>query len=73
MTDYAASYGNDNNGGAPLHFTLTAATPTAAARALRRMVADGYRNQSWGAVDLCGATYTVRNVHGRARGRFTRH
>lgn len=37
-------------------------------RYVRKLVADGYRNETWATVEVDGGCYTARNVRGRPVG-----
>jgi hypothetical protein len=68
---YQIIYGHTHADSTPGTLTLAATNDADAIRDIRKFVADGYRNETWAAIDLAdGRAYTVRNVHGKAVGRY---
>lgn len=71
MTEYTVRYGHGN--GSPGQTTIQERSWRGAIRAVRRLVADGYRGDTWATVELPGGAYTARNVGGRAVGRVVQY
>lgn len=71
MNKYQITYGHTQSDCTPGTLTLSATNDADAINETRKFVADGYRNETWAAVDLAdGRAYTVSNVHGEAVGKY---
>lgn len=72
MTKYQIKYGHTQRDCTPGSLTLKATTDAQAIDETRKFVSDGYRNETWAAIDLAdGRAYTVRNVRGKAVGAYS--
>lgn len=73
MAKYQIAYGHTMADCTPGTLTLAATNDDDAIRELCAFVADGYRNETWAALDLAnGGGYTARNVRGNAVGQYIR-
>ena len=68
---YQITYGHNLQNCAPGTLTLPATTDAEALKQISKLVTDGYRDETWAAVDLSdGRAYNVRNVRGHAVGNY---
>jgi hypothetical protein len=71
MKTYQITYGHTMADCTPGTLTLKATTDTEAIKEIREFVAEGYRNETWAAIELAdGRFYNVRNVRGEAAGTY---
>ena len=66
---YQITYGHTQADCTPGTLTLAATTEQGAISETQRFVQDGYRNETWAALDLAdGRAYSVCNIRGNAVG-----
>jgi len=71
MHKYQITYGHSTADCVPGTLTLAATNDADAIKETQKFVAEGFRNESWAALDLAdGRAYTVRNVRGNAVGQY---
>lgn len=69
MTTYEIRFGHGHD--TPGRIIRELQSDSLAVAYVRRLVADGYRNETWANVVLGdGRFYAADNVHGKARGRY---
>lgn len=71
MSKYQIVYGHTQADCTPGTLTLAATTDDEAVAETRKLVQDGYRDETWATIDLSdGRAYNVRNIRGEAVGKY---